>query len=117
MAEFLLADYTEAEILAACEATLHDRASLNSKLMRLRAVLRAQWADLPMVFTPAETRLLMVDAARGHEEWRRPAGDFTPHTRERVVEDLRCGPKAVAKKTSTDLDLQSAAALVRCVRS
>jgi hypothetical protein len=42
---------------------------------------------------------------------------ITPHTRERVVEDLRCGPKAVAKKTSTDLDLQSAAALVRCVRS
>jgi hypothetical protein len=42
---------------------------------------------------------------------------ITPHTREHVVEDLRCGPKAVAKKASTDLDLQSAAALVRCVRS
>jgi hypothetical protein len=42
---------------------------------------------------------------------------ITPHTREHVVEDLRCGPKAVAEKASTDLDLQSAAALVRCVRS
>jgi hypothetical protein len=101
----------------------------NSPMIRLIGAARTDHRPVRrsvLVFEPPEPRIVRRHLADrlsdlAQHSHHRPALALTPtvptNPNKHVVEDLRCAPKAVANKASTDLDLQSTSAFGRRMRS